>query len=459
MNKREQTNFMKLFYGIIFSCLAFVTLFALLPSTASAIETTVLRELHVATTPAGATLFIDGESKGRTPVTVTLPDAKLHLLDITKNGYNNIRRTVILNAGEKLPMDISLEAILGLALIKSTPSGANVRINDIDRGKTPLLVTDLPIGNYSMHISAPGYLKKDLELVLKDRIPVEVNAELLSDSAGITVRSTPAGASVIINGSVQGTTPCDLPRISEGECNVVVTLDGYAEYKQQIRLTAGKSEELDITLHPLPALLRVVTTPATAKVYINDQYKGNAPITLKELAPGTYQIRAEMKGHDIEEKTIELKRGDTYVEEFQMVPNTGSLEITSEPSNVKVFIDGKWLGLTTAKPDQTDKVSEVLTLEGIPSGSHEIKFAIKGYYTKEITIDVERDKSLIEHVSLKRRFIPNCEVRTASEVYQGLLVQVDPQGNIKLEVNPGVMKIIPVAEVVSRKPLRVEISE
>ena len=457
MTEKRKADIMKRFYGIIFSCLASTTLFALLPSTVSATETTALHELHVATSPAGATVFIDGKSKGRTPVTVTLPDAKPHLLDITKNGYNNIRRTVVVNAGEKLPLDISLESILGLALIKSTPSAANVRINDVDRGKTPLLVTDLPIGNYSMHISAPGYLKKDLELVLNGRIPVEVNAELLSDSAGITVRSTPAGASVIINGSVQGTTPCDLPRISEGECNVVVNLDGYEEYEQQIRLVAGKSEELNITLNPLPASLRVVTTPSTAKVYINDQYKGNAPINLKDLPPGTYQIRAEMKGHDTEEKTVELKRGDISVEEFQMIPNTGSLEVTSEPSNVKVFIDGKWSGLTTAKPEQTDKVSEVLILGGIPSGSHEIKFAMKGYYTKELTVDIERDQATIQHINLKRRFIPNCEVRTASEVYQGVLVQIDPAGNIKLEVNPGVMKVISAVEVISRKPLRIEI--
>ncbi len=457
MNKKRKTNRVKRFYGIIFSCLASITALALLPATALAIESTVLRELHIGTTPAGAAVFIDGKSKGRTPVTVTLPDAKPHLLDIIKNGYNNIRRTVIVPDGQKVSIDISLEVILGLALVKSTPLGANVRINDIDRGKTPLLVTDLPIGTYSMHISAPGYLKKDLELVLKDRVPVEVNAELLSDSAGITVTSTPAGALVIINGSVQGVTPCELLRISEGECSVVVTMDGYAEYRQQIKLVAGKNENMNITLNPLPASLKIVTTPATAKLYINDKYRGISPLNLKDLLPGTYQIRTELKGHDSEEKTIELNRGDKSIEEFQLIPNTGSLEVTSEPSNVKVFIDGKWTGLTTAKPDETDKVSEVLTLSGISSGSHEVKFSIKGYYATELTVDIERGKTTIEHISLKRRFIPNCEVRTVSEVYQGVLVQIGPNGNIKLEVNPGVMKVITAAEVVSRKPLRVEV--
>jgi hypothetical protein len=455
MSQKIKNGALNRFYGFIFCSLAFISL--LLPSTAS--EPVGLRELHIATTPVGASVFIDGKNKGRTPVTVTLPDAKPHLLDITKNGYNSVRRTVVINNGQKLPIDISLEPVLGLALIKSIPIGANIRINDIDRGKAPLLVTDLPIGTYRVHITAPGYLKQDLELVLKDRTPVAVNAELLSDSAGISVVSTPPGASVIIDGAVQGITPCEIAGFPGGECTLSVTLAGYAEYKRKFRLVAGKNEELNVALSPLPASLRVVTMPVGVKVYINGQFKGVAPLTLKKLTPGTYQIKTEMKGYDSLEKEVELNRGDNSVEEFMLLPNTGALEITSEPSNVKVFIDGKWSGLTTAKSNETDKVSEVLVLDKIPSGSHEIKFSMKGYFTKEITVDIERDKTVIQHVSLVRRFIPDCEVRTASEVYQGVLVQIGASGSIKLEIAPGVMKVITAAEVVSRKPLRVDVQE
>lgn len=442
--------------GMLF-CLIAIALFV--PTSLPAVDSSSLRELYVSTSPPSATVYIDGKSRGRTPVTVMLSDSKPHLLDIKKNGYNNVRQTVILNNGQKLPLDIQLESILGLALIKTTPPGASVRINDIDRGKTPLLVTDLPIGIYHVSIAAPGFIKKDLELVLNDRIPVEINEQLVSDSARVNITSIPAGASVIINGAVHGVTPCELPRIPEGNCSIIVRLDGYMEYNRQIKLVAGKSEKLDITLNPLPASLQISSTPADAKVYINEKYKGITPLLLRNMIPGEYQVRLELKGHDIINKTIELNRGDKSMEDFQLVPNTGALEVTSEPSNIKVFIDGKWSGLTTAKPDRTDKVSEVLILDGIPSGSHEIKFTAKGYYAKEITIDVDRGRTVVHHVSLKRRFIPDCEIRTATEVYQGVLVQIDPAGNVKLEVNPGVMKIVMAADIISRKPLRVDVEE
>lgn len=456
MNKKLITYTKNIFCRGLFSCLVAVV-FAFMPIVAeSATETVILRELHVVTTPAGAAVFIDGNSKGRTPVTVSLPDAKPHLLDITKNGYSSVRRTVIVGDGQKIPVDISLDVVLGLALVRSTPAAASIRINGIDRGKTPLLVTDLPVGSYSVHVTAPGYLKKDLQLVMKDRIPVEVNAELVSDAAGLKIASTPVGASVIINGAVQGVTPCDLPRIPGGECNLVVKLDGYAEYKQMLRLVAGKSESLNITLNAMPSSLRVVTTPISAKVYINDQFKGEAPYSIKNLQPGSYKVRVELKGHDLIERDIELKRGDKLIEEFAMVANVGALEITTEPAGAKIFVDGKWLGFTISKPDQTDKVSETLTLAGIPSGSHELKIFVKGYYLNESTINIARDQTTIEHIVLKRRFIPNCEVRTATEVYQGVLVQVDPAGNIKLEVNPGIMKVIRADELISRRPLREE---
>ncbi len=456
MNKKLTTYIRHIFCMWLFACVVAATI-AFVPTVAeSGTETGVLRELHVVTIPAGAAVFIDGNSRGRTPITVSLPDAKAHLLDITKNGYSSIRRTVIVGDGQKVSIDISLDVVLGLALIRSTPVTASIKIDGIDRGKTPLVVTDLPVGSYSVHVTAPGYLKKDLQLVMKDRTPVEVNAELVSDAAGLTIASTPAGASVIINGAVHGVTPCDLARIPSGECNLVVKLDGYAEYKQMLRLVAGRSEDLNITLNGMPSSLRIVTMPVSAKIYVNDQFKGEAPCSMKNLGPGSYKVRVELKGHDLIERSIELKRGDKLIEEFKLVPNVGSLEITTEPASAKVFIDGKWLGFTTSKPDQTDEVSETLILTGISSGSHKLRVFVKGYYLKESTINIERDKTAIEYVVLERRFMPNCEVRTATEVYRGVLIQVDPSGNIKLEVNPGIMKVIRADDTVSRRPLRKE---
>jgi hypothetical protein len=41
-------------------------------------------------------------------------------------------------------------------------------------------------------------------------------------------------------------------------------------------------------------------------------------------------------------------------------------------------------------------------------------------------------------------------------VYKGVLVEVDPEGNVRLELRPGIIKTIPAADVVTRRPIREE---
>ena len=74
-------------------------------------------------------------------------------------------------------------------------------------------------------------------------------------------------------------------------------------------------------------------------------------------------------------------------------------------------------------------------------------------------VSVERDKTTTRHVKLERRFIPNCEVRTDTDVIRGVLVEVDPSGAVKLEIRPGIIKTIPAAAIRYRGPIREKATE
>jgi hypothetical protein len=55
---------------------------------------------------------------------------------------------------------------------------------------------------------------------------------------------------------------------------------------------------------------------------------------------------------------------------------------------------------------------------------------------------------------MKKRFIPDCEVVTATETYRGMLLEVDADGNVKMELKPGVIKSIAADDIRTRKPIR-----
>ena len=414
-------------------------------------------QIRVVTDPPEAAVYCDGVLKDPSPVIVSDLREGEHLISIEKQGYKEARRTVSLGDKQKTAVEFKLEPLNGLVLIYSIPLGADVLIDGADRGKTPLLVHNLPLGKYRMKVSSQGYSSKEIDLLIKDRVPMKLNINLTSDSAMIDLSSRPDGADVTLNGVGKGKTPCVIDRIPAGTCQLEIMMDGYATYKQTLNLQAGQNEKMTAVLKAMSSELQVVTIPAKARIYVENQFRGESPVTLSDLEPGEYRIRAEVIGCEPLARTVTLGRNKKLVEEFRMIRDCGVLAITTEPAGVKVFVDGRESGATVAKAGETDRVSEPLTIDFLSAGSHKVLLSKKGCYDVSFEVAIEKDKTVTRHQQMKQRFIPDCEVRTTKdESFKGVLVEVDPQGNVKLEIKPGIFRSIPAKEVKLRMPLRME---
>jgi len=414
-------------------------------------------QIRVVTDPPEAVVYCDGVLKDPAPLVISDLSAGEHLLTAVKQGYKDARKTVSLIDGQKAAIEMKLEPIHGLVLVYSTPSGADVQIDGADRGKTPLLVHNLPLGKYRLKVNSQGYAAKEIDLGIKDRIPMKLDINLSSDSAMIDLSSQPAGADVTLNGIAKGKTPCIIDRIPAGSCQLELLMDGYAPYKQTLNLQAGQQEKMTAVLKVIPSELQVVSIPAKARVYVENQFRGEAPVTLQNLEPGEYRVRAELIGCEPLARTVKLERNQKLVEEFRLTRDCGVLEITTEPAGVKVLLDGKESGVTAAKASETDRVSEPLAIDFLSAGAHQVQLTKKGYYDAAFEVQIEKEKTLTRHVPLKQRFIPDCEIKTTKdEVFRGVLVDVDPQGNLRLEIKPGIFKNILAKDVKTRMPIRVE---
>ena len=411
-------------------------------------------QLHVISQPSGATLSIDGTPAGTCPQTLlSLPTGK-HLIQIEKRDYTPIKETLTLSDGERVTREYNLQPILGLVLVHSIPSGAEIEINGTHRGTTPALIADLKLGTYRARLLKPGYIDKEIEMAITSRNPKKFDVTLVSDSASIQLTSEPVGADVTLNGVSRGKTPCALDRVPSGSTTLELALKGFEPYSQNLKLTAGEHEEITAVLKPIPSDLELVSIPAGARIYVGNQFRGTAPVKLKAIQPGTYRIRAEMDAYDVMPRNVTIGRAQNIVEEFRLQANAGALEITTEPSEVAVLLDGKEVGTTEADTNRTDRVSDRFSIKLIPSGTHTLTLTKVGFYEHKQLIEINRDEVITRHFRLKRRFIPNYEVKTESEVYRGILIEVDSQKNIKLEIHPGIFKTLSRSDVRSAKPLR-----
>jgi len=409
--------------------------------------------LGIVTDPPGASVAVDRIPRGSSPLELQDLAPGKHLVAVSMRGYRDWFETVSLAAGVRRTLEARLEPIRGTALIRSEPAGANVSLDGAHRGVTPLLLTNLELGKHRVSITRPGFQDRVLDLEVLNANPQQLKASLLTDSATLRVNTDPAGAEVHLNGVLRGQAPVVLERIPDGNSELEIRYDGFAPHRQSIRLSAGDDETVSIVLAPLPASLQVVSQPPGARVYLDNQFRGETPLAIEALQPAIYRVRLELAAHDPMARDVTLGRAASRVEEFRLVANCGAIRVLTSPAGVAVLVDGKLGGTTAAKPDETDQVSEPLTIELVPVGRREVTFSRPGFYEQRRSVDVERDKTATLDVTLRRRFIPDYEVRTENNVYRGVLIHITSEF-VRLETEVGVIRSFPLKDIKSRRPLR-----
>jgi hypothetical protein len=399
-------------------------------------------QLRVTSVPTGAQVVLDNQAQDITPLTLQRISPGQHLVEIRKDGYQPLRRTLALLAGEKTAVEFKLEPAKGLVLIHSTPAGADVDIDGAYRGKTPLLLTDLALGDHQVVLRTEGFQPRKLALKIADRMPIKLATDLASDSAKLNITSEPAGAAVTLNGASRGNTPCVVDRIPSGTVALDITLKGFAPYHDRLVLKSGDVLDIRAQLKSVPAALAVTTLPEKARIYVNNQYKGEAPIALTNLPPGEYRLRAELRGYETDARTITLKPEDQITEEFRLQRNIGGLILITEPAGAQIYLDDDLVG-TTQPSAANPQVSEPLRVGSLARGEHWLKLVKPGFTHTPFKFMVDTDRLLTRTERMTRLFIPDTLLRTgatADDSYTGVLVRKHPNGDVELELRPGIIK-------------------
>jgi hypothetical protein len=401
-------------------------------------------QLRVTTVPAGATVICDGILREAAPVTIDGLAPGPHLVSVELSGYVPERKTVMLVAEEKAAVEIKLEQEMGLVLVHSNPGGAEVVVDGAHRGKTPLLITDLPRGVYRVKAALPGYKDREVELRVEGRTPKQLMLALDSDAARLVINSKPEGATVVVNGLSKGVTPCIIERMPAGESKIALTLTDYASYQDTVTLRAGDDHKVEVELTPMPASVSVVGSPAGAKVYVNEQLRGQVPLSIGTIAPGSYTVRVEMAGYESESRSIELKNRDARTEEFNLTRNVGTLEVLTDQPGTRVIVNGEDKGLI---PVRGEKSMDSLRIE-LPVGECQVEFRKKGYFSLQKTVTIVKGGNVSLKEPMKRNFVADTVVRLKTkEVVAGVVGRKLPNGDVEVETRPGIFRTITADEI------------
>ena len=155
--------------------------------------------------PSGADLYIDDRLIGQTPLTTevleTGTDLRLQL-----NGYKTYNQQIMVKAGTSAEHPpIKLIVSDGLLAVNSTPSGANVTVDNQFIGTTPLEMAMAPFKKYRIELFLEGYLKATRSARLEPEATTAVNVSLKPNIGSIALTVSPNDAQILVDNQAKGT--------------------------------------------------------------------------------------------------------------------------------------------------------------------------------------------------------------------------------------------------------------
>jgi hypothetical protein len=168
------------------------------------------------------------------------------------------------------------------------------------------------------------------ELAAKVRIHQlkERSGAVAPDVAALTLTSVPQGATVVIDGTVYGTTPMELSNLDPRVHTIELRLFAHREWKEEILLLGGKRLSLSPALVPLRlASLDARSLAPDVEIFLNDKSRGNGGQIIDGIEPGSYTVEVHQPRMRPWKDVVNLQVGEPY---NLFVP-------VSRPFNLAVF--------------------------------------------------------------------------------------------------------------------------
>lgn len=144
--------------------------------------------------------------------------------------------------------------------ITTTPDSVSVKINGVDRGVTPLTLTDINEGKQIVVLKKKGYFGKKVTAETKKDSLSEVNVTLRAPGT-ITVASNPDSAIIFMNKKKLESTPYTLTKLRPGDYNFTLLKSGFSRFDTTVTVDEGINDTLFAELESTAAK-KVDTTAA-----------------------------------------------------------------------------------------------------------------------------------------------------------------------------------------------------
>lgn len=217
--------------------------------------------LEISSDPGGAMAYVDGVYAGTTNLVVgNIPPGR-HEVKVSRAGFDDYLEWVLVQNQVITPVHASMKSASGVSggfvVVTTEPPGASVFLDDEYRGLTetgrPLEISNVSPGSHRIYLTIRNY--EDFEAMMMvtagaiTPVTVQMDPSPMPQACGLVmVGSDPAGADIIVDGQLKGTTPATVDAVCTGKHTYSIMLDGYQEYNSSFEVIPGQVLQINTAL-------------------------------------------------------------------------------------------------------------------------------------------------------------------------------------------------------------------
>ena len=251
-----------------------------------------LGTLSVQTNPAGATVVIDGQQRGMTPLNLQLKPGR-HVVELVTDG--DVRSIpVMITPGGQVSQFIEIPraaSALGELQIRTEPAGATVTVDGRVLGKSPLTAEGLSPGPHSVTVEndlGPVTQRVTIEAGTTASLVVPMTAPKNAPLSGWIAVNAPVDVQFFENQRLLGSSQTDRIMVPVGrhELEVVNEALGYRAVKT-VNVAPGQTASIKLDLPKAPMALNAVPW---AEVWVDGERVGETPIGSVPVSIGPHEV-------------------------------------------------------------------------------------------------------------------------------------------------------------------------
>lgn len=170
------------------------------PEEAGASELVLVRSL-----PEGATVLVDDEEKGTTPLLISgLPHGR-HRITLRKDGYQDHQRLIhVPDVISTAPYELRQRP--NTLLVTSDPPGVSIWRGSQWLGTAPTLLQDLPAGEMSLTLAMPGCPPQREQVTISNVRGEQLSVAMKPELGHFEIETLPPGCRLLVDGLPMGMT-------------------------------------------------------------------------------------------------------------------------------------------------------------------------------------------------------------------------------------------------------------